>query len=150
MRLIAHRGNTDGPSHRENQPLYLLDAIDRGFDVELDVRLINNRFWLGHNGPEYLCNEDFFQKIAPYAWFHCKNIEALEYFNTNYPTFNYFWHQEDDYTLTSCGYIWAYPGKEVTSNSVLVMPENIGSWFMLPVLPHAICSDYPLKYADLV
>ena len=24
---------------------------------------------------------------------------------------HYFWHQEDDYTITSKGIIWAYPGK---------------------------------------
>ena len=25
---------------------------------------------------------------------------------------NYFWHQTDDFTLTSHGYIWTYPGKK--------------------------------------
>jgi hypothetical protein len=24
---------------------------------------------------------------------------------------HYFWHQEDDYTITSKGFIWVYPGK---------------------------------------
>jgi hypothetical protein len=36
---------------------------------------------------------------------------------------NYFFHQEDDITLTSKGYIWAYPGKQPIKNSIAVMPE---------------------------
>ena len=36
--LIAHRGNTRGPKpEKENQPEYILQAIQEGFDVEIDV-----------------------------------------------------------------------------------------------------------------
>ena len=35
---IAHRGNTRGPKpEKENQPEYILQAIQEGFDVEIDV-----------------------------------------------------------------------------------------------------------------
>ena len=57
---------------------------------------------------------------------------------------NYFWHQTDDYTLTSRGYIWTYPGRELTQRSVMVMPEHVD-----PTLANcrnigcfAICTDY--------
>jgi hypothetical protein len=36
----------------------------------------------------------------------------------------YFWHQEDKYTLTSKGNIWVYTGEELLPNSICVMPEN--------------------------
>ena len=34
-----------------------------------------------------------------------------------------FEHQEDDVTLTSEGYIWTYPNKQLTDNSIAVLPE---------------------------
>jgi hypothetical protein len=34
-----------------------------------------------------------------------------------------FWHQNDDFTLTSKNYIWTYPGQPYTASSVIVMPE---------------------------
>jgi hypothetical protein len=53
-------------------------------------------------------------------------LEAVSQFSTldqNGIYLNYFWHQEDDVTLTSKGYIWAYPGKQPIKNSIAVMPE---------------------------
>ena len=54
-----------------------------------------------------------------------------------------FWHQEDDFTLTSRGFIWTYPGKELTLKSICVLPEStdneIGECF-------GICSDVIKKY----
>ena len=35
-----------------------------------------------------------------------------------------FWHQEDDVTLTSEGYLWTYTGKQLTSNSIAVLPTT--------------------------
>ena len=34
--------------------------------------------------------------------------------------FNYFWHQEDDYTLTSEGYVWVYPGKPLIKKDLTI------------------------------
>ena len=36
---------------------------------------------------------------------------------------NYFWHQEDKVTLTSKGYLWAYPGV-ICDNAITVLPEQ--------------------------
>ena len=30
-------------------------------------------------------------------------------------TFNYFWHQNDKFTLTSKGYIWTFPGNKYSA-----------------------------------
>ena len=40
MKFISHRGNLDGPMKEfENHPDYINDAIKKGFDVEIDVRV---------------------------------------------------------------------------------------------------------------
>ena len=57
MKLIAHRGNTEGPNPlEENKPEYIEQAIENGFDVEIDIWYITQtkQFFLGHNKPEYL------------------------------------------------------------------------------------------------
>jgi hypothetical protein len=35
-----------------------------------------------------------------------------------------FWHSGDDVVLTSRGYLWTYPGKELTKKSICVVPEK--------------------------
>jgi 3-deoxy-D-manno-octulosonate 8-phosphate phosphatase (KDO 8-P phosphatase) len=50
MRLIAHRGNYNGPDpERENTVAYLEAALKAGFDVELDVFCENGVLYLGHD-----------------------------------------------------------------------------------------------------
>lgn len=137
MRKIAHRGNINGPSHKENQPLYILKAISLGYDVEIDIWVTNNLLWLGHNGPQYLIEDKFLLDNGSKLWIHCKNLAALEYLNTHYKQLNYFWHQEDDFTLTSQGYIWTYPGKEIGPMSVIVDLEGKTGYNC-----YAVCSDY--------
>jgi len=137
MIKIAHRGNINGPSHKENQTSYLMDAVNAGYDVEFDLWKINDLLWLGHNGPEYLIKETFLLDIGHAAWIHCKNLDALHFLNTTFPQLNYFWHQEDDYTLTSQGFIWAYPGKESTDRTVLVDLDGTSNKTNI----YAICSD---------
>lgn len=141
MRKISHRGNLTGPSHRENQAYYLMEAIEAGYDVELDLWRVSDRLWLGHDGPQYLITESFLLEIGHAAWIHCKNLEALHFLNTVFPQLNYFWHQEDDYTLTSQGYIWAYPGQSVSSRAVIVdlLLEDV------PEDAFGVCTDYPTR-----
>jgi hypothetical protein len=62
---------------------------------------------------------------------------------------NYFWHQEDDHTLTSNGYIWTYPGKEVGTKNVIVMPETTMEIANAKKLKcYGICSDFVLELKD--
>lgn len=140
MLKIAHRGNTNGASHKENQPGYLKDAIAKGFDVEFDLWKLKDLLWLGHDGPQYFIDDAFLLETGANSWIHCKNLDALHYLATTFPQLNYFWHQEDDYTLTSQGYIWTYPGKEVSNHSVIVDLEGKTEYNC-----YAICSDYFAK-----
>ena len=81
-------------------------------------------------------------KRSQYLWIHCKDIDTLDFMTRT--NFNYFWHQNDDYTMTSHGHIWSYPGKTYTSSTVIVMPEECGiSWDVLKATDcYAVCSDY--------
>lgn len=147
MKLISHRGNINGKNpDKENSLNYILDALKRGYDVEIDIWYINNSWWLGHKEPNYeLIITDFknnFNKI----WFHCKNLDAL-YKILGYNS-QYFWHQEDDFTLTSTNNIWTYPGKKLTEKSICVLPEQ--SNYTPEELNgcYGICSDFIEKYKD--
>ena len=59
MKIISHRGNLDGPIfEKENHPDYILNAIDAGFDVEIDLWKIETKLFLGHDEPKYLIDVD--------------------------------------------------------------------------------------------
>ena len=54
MILISHRGNINGPiTEKENSPEYISDAINKGYNVEIDVWYENQVFFLGHDNPLY-------------------------------------------------------------------------------------------------
>lgn len=142
MIKIAHRGNVNGPNNRENEPDYLLDAIAQGYEVEVDVWYIGGTLWLGHDYAQYKVDYTFLSKIADKAWFHCKNLEALTYFNDSLSSLNYFWHENDKFTLTSSGYIWTYPGQPVTTKSIIVDLEA-SDLAKYDNIPYGICTDYP-------
>ena len=72
----------------------------------------------------------------------CKNIKAFyELLKLNTVCF---WYQNDDITLTSNGYIWTYPGKQLTLNSICVLPEQSNTKIFNCA---GICSDFILNYA---
>ena len=59
MIKIAHRGNFNGANYEmENNPEYLLEAINKGFHIEADI-WFNNKFYLGHDEPKYLIDLSF-------------------------------------------------------------------------------------------
>jgi hypothetical protein len=144
MILISHRGNTNGKlDSLENEPKYIDSAISKGYDVEIDVWLINDILYLGHDEPQYDVDFSWFIDRIGKLWIHCKNIGAILFFKNNHYEFNYFWHQEDTLTLTSLNFIWVYPGNQPIKNSIAVLPEihndNINDCI-------GICSDYIEKY----
>jgi hypothetical protein len=144
MKIISHRGNVDGKNiEMENSFEYLQSAIDLGFDVEVDLWIINNIIYFGHDKPHHLITQKEFNSIKKHSWFHCKNLEAITYCLNN-KNIRYFWHQQDDFTLTSNGYIWTYPGKEITNRSILVTFDEYPINHL--VKPYAICTDNPRLY----
>ena len=121
MKIIAHRGNIDGPNPlEENKPEHIEEAISKGFDVEIDVRydMLRNNIYLGHDESQYLIDWYWLGKYKDNLWIHCKNIEAVIYFKECGYDINYFWHETDAVTLTSKKYIWAYPGKQPKNSNL--------------------------------
>ena len=146
MILISHRGNLKGKQpDKENHPDYIWKAILEGFNVEIDVWFIDGKFKLGHDKPYYDFPFELMSNHSNKLWIHCKNMDAMvkwhELDRGGLYT-NYFWHQKDDVILTSKGYLWAYPGKDI-DNSIAVLPEihndNIDNRI-------GICSDEIVNY----
>ena len=145
MRYIAHRGNMNGPSALENHPDHIREALQAGFDVEVDVWLIDGDIWFGHNEPQYPAH---ITVLNNRYWLHCKNIEALRFFGgIEINEANVFWHESDDYTLTNKRFIWTNIGKDLTGRSIMVMPEVTDSTLenTLDVDCAGICSDWVQK-----
>lgn len=143
MVLISHRGNLNGKIPlNENHPAYIDEAIHAGYDVEIDVWMIEGVLYLGHDEPQYGITQHWLNERYEKLWIHCKNIEAMEWFNA-IGGFNYFWHEEDTVTLTSRNYIWAYPGKQPIKKSIAVLPEIHNDDISNCI---GICSDYIINY----
>ena len=144
MLLISHRGNINGKSENlENNPEYIDVALSKGYDVEIDLWFYNNTLYLGHDLPTYVIDNEWLNKRKKNLWVHCKNIESVLFFKSLDDEFNYFWHQEDDITLTSLNYIWAYPGKQPIKDSIAVLPEINDDDVSIC---YGICSDYLQNY----
>jgi hypothetical protein len=147
MKYIAHRGLIEGPNKDlENRPEQIKRVLDMGYDCEIDLWRIGQKWFLGHDEPQYEVDEDFVKMDG--LWIHCKNLEAL-YMLTTSTTFLYtfFWHQNDDFTLTSDGYIWTYPNKDLSNVSIAVMPELYPEYwdYIKKVEIAGVCTDYVEK-----
>jgi len=142
MIYIAHRGNYNGINKDdENHPDYILVALAKGYDAEIDVWWHKNQFYLGHDEPTHPVVPSFI--LNRHMWCHAKNIEALEemfYFNAHC-----FMHDQDMATLTSENFIWTYRMKESTPRSICVLPERTEQDFKNAA---GICSDLVEKYKN--
>ena len=158
MLIISHRGNIVGTNpSRENSPEYILEAISQGFDVEVDIWVLKvsdeevsnqTQIYFGHDFPTYRVEESFIKKHNDKIWFHAKNLEALEYCLLQ--TEHTFWHENDTRTITSNGYIWTYPGRQVGVFSILVLTEEVGV-LHLPLPDCAgICTDFALMHRNVI
>lgn len=145
--LISHRGNIYHPDpDKENHPDQLIKALNKGFNVELDVWKVDDCYALGHDKPQYEIHENFLTNSK--FWCHAKNLETINHLIKN-PNIHSFYHQNDDCTLTSKGYIWTFPGQSyLMSKSIAVLPENTPleaniSKYNLG----GICSDYIVRFS---
>jgi hypothetical protein len=129
MILIAHRGNTSGKNRpRENSPDQIDRAIHLGFHVEIDVWAKEGepgQLWLGHDEPTYSIDFEFIDRRMNYLWIHCKNVMAMVQIEKYLHAARYFFHQGDDYALTSHRDIWCYPTRlPWGTKSIVVLPEG--------------------------
>jgi hypothetical protein len=126
MKLISHRGNLTGADPLlENHPDYIRIALDKGYDVEVDVWACLDSLYLGHDKPLYKIDFAFFLKYKKFLWIHCKNTQAISVLISHQADLllNFFWHENDAMTFTSLGYLWAYVGVDIPC-SIALLPES--------------------------
>lgn len=151
MKFVAHRGLLTGKNRDiENKPHTIDKAIEAGFDVEVDVRLIDQKLFLGHDLEQSIeIDLKFLLERQSFLWVHTKNFEAFDYFFDLRKELNYFWHTNEDFALTSFGYPWIFPGKPCIRNGITVMPEYHMDYRQAHLLPVAgICSDYIVEIKE--
>lgn len=143
MILIAHRGLIAGPdSEKENTESAISYSLSQSFHTEIDLWFINDEWFLGHDYPSYNTTFEFISQ--PNIWIHAKNFNAANKLSET--NLNYFWHENDARVLTSKGFWWTFPNKELGTNSIAVMPEwytpieDLKSCLQWNCV--GICSDY--------
>ena len=140
MIYISHRGFINGVDEKiENNPINIAKLLEKNIHVEVYVRYYNDSFYLGHDDPKYKIDVNFLKHKN--LWCHAKNFKTLD--EIRKIDCHYFWHQEDDYTLTSKGFIWVYPGKPLIRNSIAVLPEKFKQDLSIC---YGICTDNINKY----
>ena len=153
MKFIAHRGNLNGINKsKENRPEYLMAAKAQGFDVELDVWYFSdkNKWLLGHDQAEYEIELEFLLQSG--LWIHCKNGEALHKLQSipQSESLNIFFHNIDDFTLTSRGFLWTYPNKPIYGNkSIAVMFDKPDQVILTNPHMYGICADNVAELREL-
>jgi len=150
MILISHRGNIEGKNlDLENSPDYIDRAIMKGYDVEVDLWLKENTFFLGHDEPQYLIDLEWITSRKKNLWLHCKNLNCFTFLTTyTGDMYRFFWHQKDDYALTSNHMIWAYPNQPLSDRSIAVMPESTNYTIDQLKQCTGICSDFITNYRE--
>jgi len=138
MLIISHRGNVIGKDEKlENNPKHINSLLKINIQVEIDVWVKDGILGLGHDNLDHVIDYNFIQQDG--LWCHAKNLDAL-YFMLNNNVKNFFWHQEDDFTLTSSGYIWTYPNKLITNKSIIVDLNK--DWKTKKYNSYGICVDF--------
>jgi len=140
MKIISHRGNLDGRKPDcENNPIYIQQALDLGFDVEVDVWCVDGEFFLGHDAPTYRVDPWWFSGKA--LWCHAKNQKALEEMIVS-EDITCFWHEGDKMTVTSNGLLWMYPG----NHSRLGITVCLGKPYEIVPDMWGVCTDHPVSW----
>ena len=144
MKIISHRGNINGPvAEKENRPSYIDSAIQLGYDVEVDLRIIDNDFWLGHDEPQYKIELSWMRLRKDNIWFHCKDINSALVLAKLDQGFQYFCHSQEPYVCTSHKYLWIHDltGK-INDKCIipLISKEDIEKYNN--DIPYGICTDF--------
>jgi hypothetical protein len=138
MIIISHRGNTNGRDLKtENNPEHIHKLLTSGIDCEVDVWVKNDLIYLGHDEPTYKIDCSFLKNKK--LWCHAKNLPALDCMAANH-IINYFWHQTDDYTLTSSGVIWTHNNLPTNQQCIIVDLES--NWQNKQYDCYGVCVDY--------
>jgi|TARA_B100000900_G_scaffold406739_1_gene418225 hypothetical protein len=142
MILISHRGNINGRNpEMENNPEYIQQALDLGYDVEVDVwGWEDGRLSLGHDFPQYDIDYEFLRQDG--IWCHAKDIVGF-YLLSKDKDIHCFSHTRDIVALTTKGYFWSTWRQKMTNKTICVMPprnKKLSNYIA------GVCSDYIEEY----
>ena len=159
MKVIAHRGLLDGPDlSLENNPDYISHYLSHftGLYAEVDLWITDEKFYLGHDSPQYLISESFLHEFIDQLILHVKinfdNSSGFSSFSSLCKAgFHLFSHDSDDFSFTSKGWIWAHPRLNLIPGTIAVMPENYLSINQLvPIISRAmvkgVCTDHSRRF----
>ena len=150
--LISHRGNLNGRiPERENTSEYIIEAIQAGFNVEIDVRMHKGILHLGHDKPEEIVPFTFFlEPLKDFIWFHCKDYESLLFLMQEKKyTYKCFIHDKEPCTFVSNGMLWVHPNfqtmaKMKTHRSIVMHPVNLHKAYV------GYCADNIAEIRDII
>lgn len=143
MKVISHRGNLRGVNpDKENRPSYIDCAIQLGYEVEVDIRYIDDEFWLGHDEAQYKIERSWMALRKDSIWYHCKDLNsAIEL--SKLKEFKFFCHTQDNYILTSTGHLWVHDLSELVDETCIIPLLDLNSIKKFKHLkPFAVCTDY--------
>lgn len=145
MILISHRGNINNVlPELENSPSYIDAAIARGYDVEIDVRLVLGKIFLGHDNPDYEVSLDWLLNRKKFLWVHTKNFEALSFLIDK--DLRTFYHVREAHTIiNNCNLIWSHNLSQADKKSIipLISKADTDTFFEEDFSDVAgICSDF--------
>lgn len=140
MKIISHRGNIYGiNTETENNPTQIDKVIDMGYDVEIDLRIKEDKLFLGHDYCQYEIDIEWLNKRKDKLWVHAKDYDSVIFLKDT--DLNWFWHDKDDMTLTSHGYIWSNIGKYFEGGITVSL-----EYTELPDYILGVCTDELNKY----
>jgi len=141
MLFISHRGNLDGLNpERENTKGYVQEAIDKGFQVEIDIRVEDGSLFLGHDSPDCEIDLNWLCERSSSLWVHCKDFDSLSMLADK--DLRIFFHEKERYSIISNKLIWAHDLSNVDSKCIipLLTEDQVMTWNPKPVF--GICSDF--------
>lgn len=143
MKIISHRANLYGKDLKtENNPSQIDKVIEMGFDVEIDLRVVNGTIYLGHDLPQYPIDFKWLEERENKLWIHAKDYDCVSFLKKT--NLNWFWHDKDDMTLTSHGIIWSNIDKYFNGGITVSLYHR-----ELPDYILGVCTDEPLKYIKI-
>lgn len=140
MKIISHRGNINGKNiSLENNPIQIDKVIEMGFECEIDLRIKNDDLYLGHDFSQYKIDYKWLLRNKYKLWVHAKDYESVNFLRKT--KLNWFWHDKDEMTLTSHGFIWSNIGKYFNNGITVCLDYQD-----LPNNLLGVCTDEPLKF----
>jgi hypothetical protein len=155
MLIISHRGNTNGPGSQCERDR-VEDALLEGYDVEIDVRSIGRRLFVGHDEPLYELPKEWMRSlVSTRLWFHAKDESARA--TLTFDGHRVFVHDDEPSAIVTPDNVsWIHPrfnSVEMPLVGSAAVFLDIGGWPRVDkawFLPYAICTDWCGEWRDLV